>query len=408
MTKKNILFTFIVLFAWCTLHVFSAQAVIVGIKAFRSAIRLSNVLKKNASKPKKIPTKHNVPIVILYDRHDEKVTSTTKEHIQEMETLLTRLASRGKRVHFLCELAECHKRIMEKQKNEFKISRTIDVPLYHAVRNNMCEKKVITYISCDPRTEEDFFIRDIFLETQQFANVIQRGHKFPKAFYNLTFPWYLDMIKKRTDTLRADIKELPIEDPIKVHLTIQCTNSHTKAYLRFNNIKQQFSLADNSHILIALLENNKKQKLYEELFFALIEEQSNIVDVTLCKNVLKSCTSADIIIVHMGLYHAHQLATTLEKIGMTCIKNETNGLRVQSLSSIKLPLIIPKKFIHHITDIFEFDTNTNNESTNKQQQKKSSFEILWPWIVGGTAVVIGSIIVAKYFLNEREHDEFGN
>ncbi len=213
MTKKNILFTFIVLFAWCTLHVFSTKAVIVGIKAFRSVIRLSNVLKKNASKPK-IPIKHNIPIVILYDLHDEKITPTVREHIQEMETLHTQLASREKRVHFLCELDERSKHSIKKQKNKFIIARTIDVPLYHAVINNMCEKKLITYISCDPRTEEDFFIRDIFSETQQFSNAIQRGHKFPKAFYNLTLPWYLDMIKKRTDTLRSDIKELPIEDPI--------------------------------------------------------------------------------------------------------------------------------------------------------------------------------------------------
>ena len=194
-------------------------------------------------------------------------------------------------------------------------------------------KKKINYISCDLRTEEDFFIRDMFLQTQQFANAIQRGHKFPKAFYNLTLSWYLDMIKKRTDTLKADIKKLPIEDPIKVHLTTQCTNTSTNCCSILNNLKQQYALSDNAHIfnLIALLENNKKQKLYEELFFALNEEQSNIVDVTLCKNVLKSCTSADIIIVHMGLYHAHQLATTLEKIGMPCIKDKTNGLRVQSL-----------------------------------------------------------------------------
>ncbi len=150
---------------------------------------------------------------------------------------------------------------------------------------------------------------------------------------------------------------------------------------------------------------NKKQKLYKELFFALTEEQSNIVDVTLCKNVLKSCTSADIIIVHMGLYHAHQLAITLEKIGITCIKDKTNGLRVQSLLSIKLPLTIPKKFAHHVTDILEFDTNANNESTQKIQQQnkeKSSFKISWPWIVGGATVVIGSIIVAKYLLKDEK------
>src|SRR5688500_15323339 len=71
--------------------------------------------------------------------------------------------------------------------------------------------KNISFISFDIRKHKDYWMRDMLMQPQQFAQAIQQNHQFPAHFYTVSGESLLNHLKARYKSTSAIIHKLAID-----------------------------------------------------------------------------------------------------------------------------------------------------------------------------------------------------
>lgn len=295
MAKKKTLSALITLLVLCTLLPFYTQAITARFKVFKDHI-------------------HNTTIALIYNTSQETILDQV--HSQEIDKLLDFLAQNKKNTHFLYEPTQC-----------LHMHRTI---------NDSMKEGSVTYFASSPHTEHDLFILDIFRQIKECIKLPTKKNAFSQAFYDMTIPWYLERLKKRSRELHHEISVLRAPESVKKYAEAHCYTLYHTACETIEQIKKNFQLPDNAHILDVIISLHIAQQydVVVSLVSTLLEEQANISNIITFKQILKSSPSADYVIVHIDTSHAHQLATLLEVQGMDCINGETTKVSIRKLSNI--------------------------------------------------------------------------
>ncbi|MFA6066111.1 MAG: zinc finger MYND domain-containing protein [Candidatus Babeliaceae bacterium] len=296
-------------------------------------------------------------VAIMFDKHDmEQEDGITRAHGKEIETLLERLQKNGPEKTFYVE-HPVNSPIFGVAGND-----TIHIPIKKALAYNW-QQNFTEYQTFDKRTDADFWIRDIVLQTQQFQDAVAQKYNFPASFYDVTVDNYLKNLDSKMQESQQIITHF--DDSLQKDFTEQLKVYDVAKNMLAHIVKKpKFSTA--THFLDIVGNMFLQEKT--DMFVTLTAAQSVMLDLTLLDKVIKNSSATDNVIVYAGGLHAQKLETNLMTMGFKDVfvsRNLKAGLKVDDLAHIEYPKNISPTFVAPIYEFFTMCSGCGATSTKK-------------------------------------------
>lgn len=314
---------------------FNTQSMIVG----------SSCLKRSIGKI-------NNKLVILYDKHAFDTSDAIKTgHNDDMLELINTTSQSQKTVPFLLEISEAHKDPVRLQN---MVLSPGNIAIKTALNNNM-KYKNINFISFDNRTNHDFLMRDMLLQTDEFVQAIKQNYKFPSDFYNITAQNFLQHIATRHNANTNAIDNLAADQNVKNQYKTLNKQKYEDCHKKISTLLKTYNVDDKRHLinLITRLDNIEKK----QLFIALLEENCFAVDMNLLEKTLTLSEKHPLSIINAGSYHSHNIEQRILSHFPGFKKDVSSSmslpdLKLDSLCTIQYPTHVPNHFMNNNTKSF--------------------------------------------------------
>lgn len=274
-------------------------------------------------------------VVIIYDQHDESKTVTSTNHQNDLKKLISALSKHTKKSTYYIEYP--HK--TEHFKGTYDFS-TIHVPVKDAIAHNM-NNGSIEYKPFDQRSDEDFLVHDMILNTDRVHHAITNNYPLPKQFKQLSLDSYLKSINKSKARSENLAKELP-DELVPCH---ERNNIYNETKNIINRACEILKIDKKAHFFELAKKISNQGKAQFILYTTLVDMQSVESDLSLLKSIINDTNK--ISVVSAGAFHAHNLEQALSRIGYKNVfadRNLKKGLHVESLQNIMWPQVIPNSF----------------------------------------------------------------
>ncbi|MFZ5953861.1 MAG: hypothetical protein ACOYT8_02040 [Candidatus Dependentiae bacterium] len=287
---------------------------------------------------------NNKKVVLLHDQHDhpEHIDVISQIHQQEITKLITRLRERKSKCSFYIEFPT--------QTKNFQIIQErsgIHIPIKDALKNNFFSGSIV-YKPFDRRTENDFWLREMFINSNELDSALKAKTAIPKEFYDVSIKNYLYDLEKKKRASQRLIALLPAIIASKNTYKIDYI-TQMQFYIAILADRYQISLDNHFFDLFKKISLEPAQK--NKLFLSLLQIQSIETDLSLAHSL--NTESEETALIHAGAYHTHQVEKFLLHNKYQMKHQVKNGLNAQSLTNITWPTKFETTFAGQILDFIE-------------------------------------------------------
>lgn len=285
-------------------------------------------------------------LVLLYDRHALLGDPISMNHVRDMKLLVNTLTKRKDSFPFFVEIAEAHKDPSRQNNMELSPSNFV---IQLALNNNMRYKN-INFIPFDSRNNSDFFVRDMILQTNEFAQAINNKYPFNDDFYTITAENFLNQLNIRHKSVINSIEQLPVSSVIKNQDHSTSKTLYANCYTTILALLKKYNVdSHKEHIFNLIFQLNNAE--INALFLTLTKENCFSLDINLLKEILKNSKDHSLCILLAGSYHSNNIEKRLMSHYEGFEKDLESsmtlpGLTFDNLSSMHPTTNIPDNFMN--------------------------------------------------------------